>query len=401
MIMEVLSFIGSGLSILLFAYLAICTLYLASMAVGGVLLPIWKRKEAQDLKPIAVLIPCYKDDRVILQTASSAAAHNYPSELFQVIVIADHLQERTLAQLSAIPNVRVLEVQFDVSTKAKSMHTALQQIDPNQYPITMVLDADNLLSEGCLYEVSAAFTAGFQAIQCHRTAKNEDTPVALLDGISEEINNNLFRAGQRFIGHPAAIIGSGMAFATSLIRDILSLPSIHDNPGEDREIDVELLRRGIDIAFLKGVYVYDEKVPSTEVFQKQRVRWLEAQITHMKLLLGPSFKAYRTNPIYLNKLFQTFLLPRLLFIGVYGILFVLLVASVIFGWQAAWTPPAFAWWGLMVIYFGSLILSVPARFANGKTLQALAQIPQLLLAMIKSILQMKMGRKEFIHTPKG
>ena len=61
-------------------------------------------------------------------------------------------------------------------------------------------------------------------------------PVALLDAMSEEININLFRRGPALAGLSAAPIGSGMAFETAIIREILS--SARDS-GESRERTVK------------------------------------------------------------------------------------------------------------------------------------------------------------------
>ncbi len=131
------------------------------------------------------------------------------------------------------------------------------------------------------------FMPDFQAIQCHRTAKNKNTAVALLDAMSEEININLFRRGPAVAGLSAAPIGSGMAFKTSLIREIFSTQEILENPGEDREIDMQLMQRKIKMEFLDDALVYDEKVASAGVFEKQRVRWLEAQVNQFGDFLTP------------------------------------------------------------------------------------------------------------------
>src|SRR4029077_13620905 len=100
------------------------------------------------------------------------------------------------------------------------------------------------------------------------------------DAMSEEINIHLFRRGPAAAGLSALPLGSGMAFRTALINEILSAPSILENPGEDREIDMQLLLRKIKMEFLDDALVYDEKVSVASVFEKQRVRWLEAQLTH-------------------------------------------------------------------------------------------------------------------------
>jgi len=42
--------------------------------------------------------------------------------------------------------------------------------------------------------------------------------LALLDGISEEINNNIFRKGHQTLGLSSALIGSGMALIMSFLE---------------------------------------------------------------------------------------------------------------------------------------------------------------------------------------
>ena len=46
-----------------------------------------------------------------------------------------------------------------------------------------------------LKKINAAFAHGYVAVQGHRTAKNMNTSWAILDAVSEEINNNIFRKG--------------------------------------------------------------------------------------------------------------------------------------------------------------------------------------------------------------
>ena len=42
--------------------------------------------------------------------------------------------------------------------------------------------------------------------------------------------------------------------------------------------------------FLDDALVYDEKVASAGVFEKQRVRWLEAQVNHVKRFFDADMK---------------------------------------------------------------------------------------------------------------
>ncbi|TAH04592.1 MAG: glycosyltransferase [Sphingobacteriales bacterium] len=381
---------------LLFIYLAAGTIYLFVIAIAGRFgsLPVFTT--ATKKNKIAVIIPSYKEDAIIVDTATKARMHGYEQHNFEVLVAADKLQPATVAALRAIP-VQVLEL--DVNMKSRSVNAALQYLDGKGFDIAVILDADNIMGEGCLEKINDAYNKGYKALQCHRTAKNQQTPVALLDGMSEEININLFRRGPAVMNISAAPIGSGMAFEFGLLKEIFSTQHILNNPGEDREIDLHLMKKGIAMQFIDGAYVYDEKVASAAVFEKQRVRWLEAQVNHVRRFFDDDLKDTPKTAVYYNKFYQNLLLPRLLYIMVFGIFGVLAIASLIWGW-AFMQPAAIIWLIVIGIYILTLIISIPSKFYQLATLKAIAQVPALMISMLKALLRIKKGRKEFLHTPK-
>jgi cellulose synthase/poly-beta-1,6-N-acetylglucosamine synthase-like glycosyltransferase len=385
------------LTLVIFTYLFISTCYLFIIAVAG---KFGKGKEFSTnahKKRIAVLIPCYKEDHIIIDTAVRAAEHDYPAGFFKVVVIADKLQPTTIEKLKRIP-VEVLEV--DVNMKSRSINSALNTLNENDIDIIVILDADNIMTDGCLEKINDAFNQGYEAVQCHRTAKNKNTPVALLDAISEEININLFRRGPAIIGLSAAPIGSGMAFDFRLIKSIFSLDEILNNPGEDREIDVQLMKRKIKMEFIDDAYVLDEKVSNTAVFEKQRIRWLEAQVNHVRRFSHADMKQAPKTTLYYNKFFQNLLLPRILFLLLFSFVLLLLICQWVFSIQILY-PPAGWWIACMLLYACTLFISIPGAYYNGKTVRALLQVPVLMFSMIKAVLQMKKNRKEFLHTEKS
>jgi len=395
--MNIIYFLGHIISWTVFVYLAANTGYLFFIAVCGRLIPGKKFISNPEKYQIAVLIPCYKEDLIILNTAREAKAHNYPELRFSVTVIADKLKPETVLKLRQIPVV-VLEV--DVNMKSRSLHAALETNKVSDADMVMILDADNIMAAGCLEKVNAAFHAGYQAVQCHRTAKNKNTAVANLDAISEEININLFRRGPAVAGLSAAPIGSGMAFKTSLIREIFSTAEILENPGEDREIDMQLMRRKIKMEFIDDALVYDEKVASAAVFEKQRVRWLEAQVNHLRRFSHEDMQDAPKTWLYYNKFFQNLLLPRVLTLLVFCIILFIVGLQWLLHWPLlAPSPPV--WFVMIGIYFLTLFISIPASFYSLQTLRALSTVPILMLSMVKAVLQMKRNRKEFIHTPKS
>jgi cellulose synthase/poly-beta-1,6-N-acetylglucosamine synthase-like glycosyltransferase len=385
-------------SAILFVYLAASIFYLFILAVAGHFGKLKKYSVHASKARIAVLIPSYKEDNIIIQTAIHALKQDYPSVRFSVTVIADSLEPETIVQLKKIP-VNVTEVFFEKSMKAKSLNAAFTQLPPATYDIALVLDADNIMSPDCLEKINHAFQSGWKVVQCHRTAKNKNTSVAVLDALSEEINNTIFRKGHRVAGLSCTLIGSGMAFEYDLLKNIFALPEIQNNPGEDREVDIQLVKKNIFVEYIEDAYVYDEKVQRKEVFEKQRTRWLATHLDHLKRFISKDMRGNFPRILYLNKVFQCLLLPRLLLVLLFLPLFLLSIFDAFSTIRVL--APSWQWWlGIIALYCLTLLVAVPASFYNAGTFRAMAKIPVLMLSMLKALLRIKRNKQGFLHTPK-
>ena len=386
------------LTILLFVYLLATLSYLFILSVAGRFGRLEKYSASLQKARIAVIIPSFKEDNIILNTAAQALQQHYPKTNYTVTVISDQLQPETIRQLQQIP-VGVIEVKWEKSMKAKSLNVAFQQLAAEGYDLAFILDADNIMSPDCLEKVNHAWQQGWEVIQCHRTAKNKNNSVAILDAMSEEMNNTIFRRGQRSLGLSCALIGSGMAFRYGLIKDIFSSPEIQDNPGEDKVVEMQLISKGIRVEYLEDAYVYDEKVQRKEVFEKQRTRWLGTQIDNLRPLLTKKMRENAIRKIYYLKVLEWLLLPRLLLLALFGLLLLLSAADVFAGVHLL--APSWPWWiGLMALYGVTLLVAIPGSFYNGQTIKAFLKIPVLMLAMLKALMGVKKNKSGFIHTPK-
>jgi cellulose synthase/poly-beta-1,6-N-acetylglucosamine synthase-like glycosyltransferase len=349
------------------------------------------------LRRIALLIPGYMEDAVIREVANDALLQDYPADRFDVIVIADSFRKETLAILKTTP-IKVIEVAFDVSTKSKALNKAMEQLK-EEYDIAVILDADNLMSRDFLWKINASFECGFFAVQGHRTAKNMDTSLAVLDAISEEINNHIFRKGHRVLGLSSAIIGSAMAFRYDFFKRLmLTVTAIG---GFDKEIELKLLKEGRTIEYLDDAYVYDEKVQKEEVFSNQRRRWLSAQFIYFRRDIMPSIKALITkgNVDYFDKTFQFIQPPRILLLGM-----ILFQGVIFFPLNIIFNDPLiynYFWVSIVLMCLLAFLFSFPVKMYNRKTLKAMAFLPKSMFLMLGSLLRIKGANKQFIHTKHG
>jgi cellulose synthase/poly-beta-1,6-N-acetylglucosamine synthase-like glycosyltransferase len=387
------------LFLFLFIYLAINIVYLVTFAIAGCLsrkslLPISHAK-----KKIAVLITSHREDDVIVKTLMAAVDHDYPEEMFDVFLASDHLQKNTLEELRKL-RVKISEVNFEAGSKARSLNFLLNHINESDYEVAVVLDGDNVMLPGFLEQVNTAFQNGAKAVQAHRSAKNANSNVAILDGISEEINNNFFRRGQSSLGLSSSLIGSGMAFEFSTLKNIYNKPGIADNPACDREVDFEMMKRGVKIQYLNDAIVLDEKVATKNVFENQRRRWIESQIIHIKLFFSKKENVKDKNINYWNKLFLNLIPPRIIFAAILFIIIIICLLQISLNDNFTGLSSGL-WMTLVILYFIAITISIPSRYRRFSTLKALKSLPSIILTYFKAALTIRASRKEFIHTPKS
>ena len=211
-----------------------------------------------------------------------------------------------------------MEVSFLKSTKSKALNKAMLVLE-SVYDIAVVLDADNVMAKDFLTKINNAFQQDVTAVQGHRTAKNVNNSWAILDAVSEEINNSIFRKGHRVLGLSSAIIGSGMAFKYDYFKNLMA--TVTAVGGFDKEIELKMLKEGKEILYLNDALVYDEKVQKSEVFGNQRRRWLSAQLHYFRKDILKATKALilKGNIDYFDKAIQFIQPPRILLLGALGL----------------------------------------------------------------------------------
>lgn len=387
------------LFVILFICLAVITGYLLYFSLVGHIKKNRPRAYSENKKRIAVLITSYREDNVIVNTVRSAVEHDYPAGKFRVFVAADQLMPSTVEQLRAL-NANIYEMNFASGSKARSLNFLLNNIRESDYDIALVVDGDNIMQPGFLEQVNAAFDEKNIAVQAHRTAKNLDSPIAVLDALSEEVNNHLFRRAQNNLHLSASLIGSGMAFPFSELKRIYNKPGILDNPACDREVDFEMLRSGLSIRFLDKAYILDEKVAFKQVYENQRRRWLESQLVHLRMFFARDNRSIPKTGDFWNKLFINLIPPRLMIIAVFTAVFLSYLLQ--FFLNITFTSlPLLSWIVLFNLYLFALFISIPRRLINAKLLRAVIYLPILAFSLLKASFTLRPGRKEFVHTPKN
>ena len=386
---------------MLWIFMAPSVLYVAFYALVSLLPSRTAKHQPSATSPqpsssFLILFPAYKEDSVIVHSVRQFLEQTYPKDFYHIGVISDHMQDDTNELLRQLP-ITLFTPQFEKSSKAKAMQYAIKEINGQssmvngQFDYVIILDADNVVLPDFLEQVNASCQQGYRAIQCHRCAKNSDNDVAILDGISEEINNTLFRKAHNTIGISSALIGSGMCFEYEWFKNHVGL---FETAVEDREMEILLMKENIFIKYEEHIPVYDEKVSSSENFQRQRLRWMTGQIQSLLMMLPYLPTAIKTGNIhYIDKTMQQALIPRSILL-VLTCFFAILMTIIAFPWSIKW-------WVLFLVICLSIYIAIPRKMRNSALFGKIFSTVKLVWLMLKNILKMDLKNKEFLHTTHG
>ena len=376
------------IDILLWLLMAASVLYVCFFAFISLFKGKEKHPSSLQLPPSSFLIlyPAYHEDVVIIHSVQQFLLSDYPKDKYHLAVISDHMEETTNAQLASLP-ITLHRPSFEKSSKAKALQYAIQQTN-GTYDYVVILDADNVVRPDFLTRLNEACSAGHRAIQCHRCAKNSNNDIAVLDGVSEEINNSLFRRAHNVIGMSSALIGSGMCFDYQWFKEHVGLL---DSAVEDRELEAMLMKEKVYIKFENDIPVFDEKVSNSDNFQRQRLRWMTGQVQTLLLMLPYIPKAIVTGNVnYIDKTIQQTLIPRSMLLVITLAMALLLSACV-----SVW---CLKWWILFGLLSISLFIAMPSALRSRAVFSRLTYLPRLVWRMITNLFKIDHKNKDFLHT---
>jgi cellulose synthase/poly-beta-1,6-N-acetylglucosamine synthase-like glycosyltransferase len=373
----------------IYIIVAMSVLYLLLYGIASKFYHNPQYPDSEKMNRILVLFPAYREDNVIISSVQSFLLQEYPKDLYELVVISDHMQEETNEKLKQLP-ITFLEVTFEQSSKAKALNFALENFENGSFDIVTILDADNIVDPFYLKDVNNAFASGVKVLQAHRIAKNLQTDVAVFDAVSEEVNHSIFRKGHCALGLSSALVGSGMAFDYKWFREnVVCLKTA----GEDKELEILLLKQSVKIEYADKIYVRDEKTSKGKVYFSQRQRWLSAQYNMLVSNFRNIPMCFRTRNLnYFDKIIQWMLLPRAVMFGLTGLMTLFLL---IISWEYA-----LKWFILLFLLMFIFALTLPGDLLKIFIKRSWKTVPALSVMMFLNFFKIKKGKK-FIHTPHG
>jgi len=220
------------------------------------------------------VVPAHNESAGIGDTVASLLDVDYPSSLFEVVVVADNCSDDTAEKARAAGATVMVRNDTQKRGKGYALDHAFSAT-PSEVDAVVVIDADTLVSPNLLRAFAARRDAGAQAMQADYAVRNPDAGwrtrlVAIAFGAFHIVRS---RARER-LGLSCGLRGNGMCFAMSLLREV---PHRAYSVVEDVEYGLRLGEAGHRVHYTDEAHVYGEMVTTSAAADTQRRRWEEGR----------------------------------------------------------------------------------------------------------------------------
>jgi len=217
---------------------------------------------------LAVVVPAHDEEAGIAATLASLRAAGATA-----IVVADNCTDAT-AERARAAGAAVWERHHDEHRgKGHALAWAFERV-LRERPETeglVVVDADCTVSPNLLEAIGARFAAGAAAVQASYVVSNPGASAAAAARFAGfALINHVRPLGKGALGLSCGLLGTGMAFRASLLRE---LPWNAFGVTEDTEYHLSLAAAGIRVEFAPEAWVASAMPTSLEAGEAQRGRW--------------------------------------------------------------------------------------------------------------------------------
>jgi cellulose synthase/poly-beta-1,6-N-acetylglucosamine synthase-like glycosyltransferase/spore germination protein YaaH/peptidoglycan/xylan/chitin deacetylase (PgdA/CDA1 family) len=229
-----------------------------------------KGNEPAFTPPVSVIVPAYREERVIVRTVESLLAQKYAGRL-RIIVVDDGSPDSTYdtaaRAFAGNPNVTVL-------TKPNGgKSTALNYgINHSTDEIVVCLDADTQFEPETVAELVAPLArAEVGAVAGNAKVGNRVNLVTRWQALEYVTSQNLDRRAFSLLNCITVIPGAVGAWRKSLI--LAAGGFTHDTLAEDQDLTITIRKAGHVIAYAERAIAWTEAPDTLGTLSRQRFRW--------------------------------------------------------------------------------------------------------------------------------
>ncbi|MGA2388438.1 MAG: glycosyltransferase [Candidatus Sulfotelmatobacter sp.] len=248
-----------------------------------------KPAEIASYKPkVAVLIPAYNEEKVIVRTIRAALNSDYPN--LRVIVIDDGSKDRTLevaraAFLAEARAGKVLVLTKENAGKAEALNYGIEHIEDAE--LFVGIDADTIIAHDAISRLVPHFiNPRVGAIAGNAKVGNRVNLWTRWQALEYITSQNFERRALDVLGAVSVVPGAIGAWRVSAVREAGGYQI--DTVAEDADLTMALLRRGYRVEYEDMALAYTEAPTNANGLMRQRFRWsfgiLQAVYKHSGVL---------------------------------------------------------------------------------------------------------------------
>ncbi len=248
--------------------------YYFAVAIFSLAISEKKRRRVKE-NTFALIIAAHNEESVIAELVKSLKSLDYPTEKFEIFVVADNCNDKT-AELARDEGAVVLE-RFDTQKRGKgyAMEFAFEHIFAldEDYEYICVFDADNIVKDDFLQQMNSKINEGYRAVQGYLDSKNPtDNWLTFSYSLWYWINNRMSQLARGNLDIGCRLGGTGFAVESALIKKYGWGATCL---AEDTEFTLKLALNDIKVGWAHGAVVYDEKPTLLGTSIHQRKRWMQ------------------------------------------------------------------------------------------------------------------------------
>ena len=347
---------------------------------------------------LCVLVPAHDEAAVIVATLG--AIRSQLSSGDRLLVVADNCTDDTAA-VARHAGAEVVE-RWDPAHRGKgyALDYGVRQIASDPPDVVVVVDADCLVTHGCLESLSRQAEASRRPVQglyLMRASGGAHIKARVAE-FAWVVKNHVRPLGLHRLGLPCQLMGTGMAFPWSLLR---SAEFASGEIVEDMKLGLDLARNGYAPQFCPEALVTSEFPTDEAAGKTQRTRWEHGHLGMiMAELPGLLWQAARSGDVTLLAMALDLAVPPLALLGLLVAAFVAISGLSAAGGWASLAPFFFA----AAAAVGMVIAVLVAWSGWGRrilSLRDLAVLPLYASAKLPIYLLFWVRRQtEWIRTPR-
>jgi len=241
---------------------------------------------------VAVLIPAYNEEKVIVQTIASLQAGEHPPR-FEIIVVDDGSKDATYSRVREVfgadPRVRVYTKANGGKPGALNFGVARTQAD-----IVVTLDADTIFTRDTITKLVRHFAAPqVGAVAGNAKVGNRDNLLTRWQALEYITCQNLDRRAFDVLNCITVVPGAVGAWRRELIQQAGGFN--HLTLAEDADLTMAIRKLGYSIVYEDEAVALTEAPDTVGGFIRQRYRWMfgtmQAAWRHLDALFRPKYGA--------------------------------------------------------------------------------------------------------------